>query len=138
MTPSKPLPAIDADGRPFWEACRRHELRAQCCAGCGRFRWPPRGACPSCHSWAHEWVRLDGTGTVASFVAVHRAPPAFAADAPYVVAYVELDGTGGEVKLLSNVIGCGWQAVRVGLRVRVVFEDVDDEISLPKFEPIAQ
>lgn len=135
MGPSKPLPVVDSDGRPFWEACRRHELRAQRCRDCGHFRWPPRGACPACHSWDSDWALLDGAGAVASFVVVHRAPPAFAADAPYVVAYVELDGADGQVKLLSNVVGCAWEEVRVGTRVHVVFEDVSPEISLPKFQP---
>ncbi len=72
---------------------------------------------------------------VASFVVVHRAPPAFAADAPYVVAYVELDGSDGQVKLLSNVVGCAWQEVYIGMRVNVEFDDVTPEFSLPKFRP---
>ncbi len=135
MSPSKPLPLPDADGRPFWDACRQHELRAQRCNGCGRFRWPPRGICPACHSWEFEWQLLPGGGTVASFVVVHRAPPAFAAEAPYVVAYVELDGTDGQVRLLSNVVGCAWQDVTVGMRVNVEFDDVTPEFSLPKFRP---
>jgi uncharacterized OB-fold protein len=133
VTPSKPLPVADADGRPFWEACRRHELRAQRCSGCGKFRWPPRGVCPACHSWDFVWLLLPGSGVVDSFVVVHRAPPAFAADAPYVVAYIELAGTNSQVKLLSNVVDCPWQEVHVGLPVQVVFEDVSPDVSLPKF-----
>lgn len=132
---SKPLPAVDADGRPFWDYCRQHELRAQRCRGCGRFRWPPRGVCPRCHSWECDWQLLDGRGTVASFVVVHRAPPAFAADVPYVIAQVDLDGTSGCVRMTSNVVDCPWEEVRVGMKVAVVFEDVTPEFTLFKFRP---
>ena len=31
----------DATTQPFWDACRKRELRLQRCADCGRFRQPP-------------------------------------------------------------------------------------------------
>jgi len=39
------------------------------------------------------------------------------------------------VRLVSNVIDCPWQEVRVGMPVRVQFEDVTAEVTLPKFNP---
>jgi uncharacterized OB-fold protein len=134
MTYAKPLPLPDADSRPFWDACRKHELRAQRCTACGLFRWPPQGLCPSCHRWNDEWVALPGTGTVLSFVVVHYvAVAAFTADVPYVIAQITLDGTDGRVVLTSNVIGCEWQDVAVGLPVQAVFDDVTADCTLPKF-----
>ena len=38
-------------------------------------------------------------------------------------------------RLLSNVIGCPWEDVKVGMPVRVIFEDVTPEMTLPKFVP---
>jgi uncharacterized OB-fold protein len=58
--------------------------------------------------------------------------PAFAAEAPYVVVHVALDGTEGQVVLVSNLVGCAWDAVRVGLRCEVVFDGHD---GLPRFRP---
>ncbi len=133
----KPLPAIDPDSRPFWEGCARHELRAQRCSTCGSFRWPPQRVCPECYSWEAEWVPLAGTGSVTTFVVVHYVSvPAFEEDVPYVVAHIGMDGTDGRVQVLSNVIGCPWEEVRVGMPVRVVFEDVTPEVTLPKFRPL--
>lgn len=133
---AKPLPVPDPDTAPFWDGCRAHELRAQRCRSCGRLRWPPRGICPHCQSWEHEWTVLPRRGAVASFVAVHRATnAAFASDVPYVIAQVLIDGTDGRVRMLSNVIGCAWDAMRVGMPVEVVFEDVTPEATLPKFRP---
>ena len=132
----KPLPVPDIDSRPFWEACRAHELRAQRCRACGQFRWTPQAFCPQCYSWDFDWTKLEETGTVDSFVVVHYVSiPAYQEDVPYVVAHITIDGTDERVRLISNVIDCPWESVRVGMTVRVVFQDVTPEITLPKFRP---
>lgn len=132
----RPLPIPDLDTQPFWDACKQHELRAQRCSACGRFRWPPQGFCPECYSWDLEWVRLPETGTVRTYVVVHHVTnPAFAEDAPYVVAQITIDGTDERVILNSNVIGHPWEEMRIGLPVRLVWEDATDAITLPKFRP---
>ena len=77
---SKPLPSPSAESQPFWDACRRHELRLQRCADCGEIRFPPGPMCPACHSMRDEWVRMQGTGTIYSWVVVYPPVlPAFAA-----------------------------------------------------------
>ncbi len=135
---AKPLPAPNPDTKPFWDACKDHELRAQQCSACGRFRWPPQGVCPSCYSWDFQWVKLPDNGTVSSFVVVHYVSvPAFADDIPYVIAQITMDGTDNQVILTSNVIDCPWEEVKVGMAVRVVYDDVTLEYTLPKFRPIA-
>jgi uncharacterized OB-fold protein len=80
-----------------------------------------------------EWVKLSGKGEVYSFIIVHRRyHPAFAADIPYVVAIIEVEEG---LRMLSNVIGCKPDAVRIGMPVEVSFEDVSPEFALPKFKP---
>ena len=131
----KPLPAITEDGAPFWEGCRTGELRAQRCDDCGHLRWPPSILCPRCLSERGRWVRLTGRGTVWSFIVVHRPQhPAFFADVPYNVVIVELDEG---IRLHSNVVDCPVERLRVGLPVEVVFERIDDEVTLPRFRPRA-
>ncbi len=134
---AKPLPAPDRNTAPFWEACKEHELRAQRCSACGRYRWPPQGACPACYSWGGEWVKLPETGKVASFVVVHYVSlPVFAEDVPYTVAQITIDGTDEHVMLTSNVIDIPWEEVKVGMAVRLVWDDVTPEVTLPKFRPV--
>ena len=131
---AKPVPIPDADTRPFWEACRAHELRAQRCSACGRFRWPPQGFCPKCHSWEFEWVHLSGRGTIKSFSVVHHsAIPSFKDHLPYIVAVVELDGTDGRVAITSNVVDYPWEDVKVGMQVEVAFDDRSPESTIPQF-----
>jgi len=133
---AKPLPIADPDSQPFWDACKRHELTAQRCRGCGRWRFPPRGVCPSCYSWEADWLPLPGTGNVQTFVVPHRAfSPAFSDELPYVVAHVVLDDTDGNVVMIGNLLGCQWTDVQVGMPVRVNFEDATEEVALPKFKP---
>ena len=65
----------------------------------------------------------------------HSAVPSFKNDLPYVVALIALDGTDDHVSLMSNVVGCPWEDVTVGMSVRVVFNDVSPEVALPQFRP---
>jgi uncharacterized OB-fold protein len=63
---------------------------------------------------------------------VHKAWfPAFAAQAPYNVIQVALDEG---PRLTSNLLGP--EQPSIGQRVEVVFEDVDSELTLPRFRMI--
>jgi uncharacterized OB-fold protein len=127
----KPLPRITEENRPFWEAARHHQLRLQCCAGCGRFRYPPAPVCPGCLSGEAEWTPVSGRGTVSTFVIVHqRYFEAFAADLPYHVVQVMLDEG---PRLTANLVDVPNDQLRIGMAVEVVFDDVTPEISLPRF-----
>ena len=130
---AKPLPRVDEESKGFWEACRRHELYLQRCHDCGRLRYYPRALCPSCLSDRTNWVRSAGTGTVYTFTITHQNQSAgFRDSLPYVMAYVELaEG----VRMLSNIVGCAPDHVRIGMPVEVVFEDVTPDVTLPKFKP---
>lgn len=129
----RPLPPVDEESRGFWEAAARHELYLQGCGACGRLRHPPRAVCPACLSSAVEWVRASGRGTVYSFTVTHQNhAPGFRQRLPYVLAIVELDEG---IRLMTNVVGCAPEAVRIGLPVEVEWDDVSPDISLPTFRP---
>ena len=134
MTSKKPLPRIDEESRGYWEALARHELYFQRCRACGTRRLPPRALCPSCLSAATEWVRASGRGTVYSFTVTYQnQAPGFREEVPYVLAVVRLDEG---PQLMTNVVGCAPDAVRIGMPVEVVFEDVTAEVTLAKFRPV--
>lgn len=133
--PGKPIPTIDEENKPFWAAAKKHELSMQKCLKCGQFYFPISAMCPHCQNWGFEWVKLSGKGEVYSFIVVRRATnPAFAKDIPYVIAIIlTKEGT----RMISHVVGCKPEDVRIGMPVEVVFEDVSPEVSLPKFKPVA-
>jgi uncharacterized protein len=126
-------PEITELHAPFWEALRRHELVVQECAACSRLRFIPSEMCPACYSPEAVWATVSGRGTVYTFSVVHRAPtPAYQADAPYVVAYIELD-EGPRVP--ARLVDVDPADVVVGMPVTVVFDDVDPELTLHRFRP---
>ncbi len=129
----KPLPRVDEEGRGYWEGLVRHELWFQRCRDCGTSRFPPRAVCPACLSSATEWVRASGRGTVYSFTVTYQnQAPGFRESLPYVLAVVELaEGP----RLMTNVVGCAPDAVRVGMPVVVEYEDVTEEVTLATFRP---
>ena len=65
--PNRPVPRIDEESRPFWEACARHELYVQKCLPCGTVFYYPRAFCPEDLSQDFEWLRCSGKGTVYTF-----------------------------------------------------------------------
>ncbi|HXQ20135.1 MAG TPA: Zn-ribbon domain-containing OB-fold protein [Candidatus Acidoferrales bacterium] len=129
-----PLPVPNLDNEGFWEGCRQHQLRLQSCRRCGQLRHPPRPMCPQCTAVEYEWAPLGGRGTIYSFTIVHGPTlPVFAPSAPYNVVVVQLaEGP----FIVSNVVGCAAGQIRIGMPVEVVFEDVAETTSLPKFRPV--
>jgi uncharacterized OB-fold protein len=129
----RPLPRVDEESRGFWEALARHELYVQRCRDCGTKRFYPRAVCTACLSSATEWLRASGRGRVYSFTVTHQnQAPGFRDQLPYVLAYVTLEEG---PTLMTNLVGCAPDAVRVGMAVEVVFEDVTPDVTLPKFRP---
>ena len=127
----KPLPMPTEDTAPYWEAAQRGELRMQRCLDCAWTRFPPALLCPRCLSEKTDWALLSGRGVVFSWVVVHQSQhPAFNPDAPYNVAIIELEEG---PRLHANLVECGLDEIRIGLPVEVVFDRINDEITLPKF-----
>ncbi|MFH1485001.1 MAG: Zn-ribbon domain-containing OB-fold protein [Chloroflexota bacterium] len=133
MPYEKPLPKPNADTRPFWDGCKKHELRFQKCRDCGHVRWPASVICPMCYSSVTDWMVASGKGRVYTYAVFHQAfHEAFAKDLPYVTAAVELDEG---PRLMTNIVGCNLEEVRCDMPVEVAWEDVTEEFSLPKFRP---
>jgi len=129
----KPIPAITPEMRPFFDAAKRHQLVVQRCTQCGTHRFPAREICSSCLSRAADWVPVSGAGEVFSYNVMHQIyHPGFADEVPYAVVVVKLQEG---VKLNSNLVGVPPHDIRVGMPVKVVFEDINDEVTLPKFAP---
>ncbi|MBI4186608.1 MAG: Zn-ribbon domain-containing OB-fold protein [Chloroflexi bacterium] len=106
----------------------------QKCPECGYIRHPAGIICPHCHSLAEaEWVKLSGQGKIFSFVIFRRAyDKAFAGDIPYAVASIEMEEG---PRMMSNIVGCEVENITIGMPVKVIFEDVTEEFTLPRFKP---
>lgn len=127
-----PAPRPGKESAPLWKAARDGVLQLPYCGACRAFRWPARRRCVSCDATL-EWRESRGTGTVATYSIVRRAvDPTLKDDAPYIVAFVDLDDG---VRMLANIVGVSPGAVRAGQRVRCRFEPtVDPDMYVPVFE----
>lgn len=127
------LAGLPDEGREFFERCARGELAVQRCSACGLVRHFPRPHCTACLSPEWTWQTCSGRGTVYTFTVVRQnLNPRFRERLPYVVAVIELEEG---VRLLSNVVGCEPDTVRVGMPVSAVFEAEPDGRTVPRFRP---
>jgi len=132
----KPLPTPSPEAQRYWEGCKNHELWIPFCRSCQSFYFYPRAFCPQCFSWDIEWRRTSGLGKIYTFAIQHRAwHPGWSAEVPYVTALVVLEEG---PRLYTNIVGVDADPkhIRCDMPVEVVFDDVSEEISLPKFRPV--
>jgi len=129
-----PLPVPNLDNQEFFDRCREHQLVLRRCRDCSLFSHPPRPNCPDCASDNLEWVNSPGRGTVYTFT-ITRQPVsrAFEGLLPWAVVDVELDEG---VHFISNLVGCDLEEIEIGMQVDVVFDEVNSEITLPKFKKV--
>jgi uncharacterized protein len=133
--PTKPVPVPDELSAPYWEAAARGVLALPRCSVCGRFTLPAGALCPRCGSTHPAWVTepVDGTATVRSWTVVRDSfLPGFAADVPYVIVDVELDAQ-PDLRLLGRLTDGPDAPLRVGDRVTVAFDRLDDDVAVPAF-----
>lgn len=134
MPYTKPLPVVDQWSQPFWDSCKQHKLIAQRCDASGTVWFPPSPVSPVTRDTKWSWTELSGYGRVTSWVMMHqRYFPGFANDLPYNIVQVQLDEG---PTFIANMVDLKDRNIKVGMRVKVVFDDVTDEFSLPKFEHV--
>lgn len=138
-TYTKPLPDMRPEGQRFWDAAKEHKFLLPVDEHGVPF-WYPRALTPRTLQPV-DWIEAKGTGTVYSY-SIHYFGPtkAYKGEPPYPVALVDLDEG---VRIMTNIVrdeapdypSVAPEDVRIGMKVRLVFHDVTDEISLPKFTP---
>ena len=127
---SLPVPDIDDVNRLYFEGTAAGELRIRRCKECAHLFRFAHAWCPECWSQDLDFVVTAGRGTIETFTVVHQAPyESFEDRIPYVIALIELDEG---VRMMSNIVGCDPGDVRIGLPVKVTFEE-RGPVMLPMF-----
>jgi len=132
---AKPIPMPSPETERFWEGCRNHELWLPFCKSCQQYFFYPRDFCPRCFGWNIDWRQASGRGKLYAFAIQYRVwHPAWAQDIPYVTALVELEEG---PRLYTNLVGVepDPDKIRCDMAVEVVWDDVSESVSLPKFRP---
>lgn len=124
-------PEADAFTRPYWDAAAEGRLLLRRCRGCEEIHHYPREFCPYCWSEDVVWEQASGRAALYTWSVVHRNDlPPFGERVPYVAAVVELaEGP----RMMTEVIGCGADALRVGMPLELAVRD--GEVPVPVFRP---
>ena len=130
--PFRILPRVNDENRFFWTSGEDGRLRFLRCDECGFFVHPPSPICPECLCKRLTPTAVSGRATVATFTVNHQ-PWIPGYDPPYVVAIIEIEEQ-PSVRLMTNIVRCAPDDVRIGMPVQVAFEHHDD-VWLPLFEP---
>ncbi|WP_141013714.1 Zn-ribbon domain-containing OB-fold protein [Nocardioides sambongensis] len=96
---------------------------ARRCPGCGQVYFPAPQHCARCLQVLDPPFEIPGTGAVSTFCIVNLPFPGQLVEPPYVVAYINLDGTGN--KLQHRVLEVAPGDVAVGMQVEPVWTDDD-------------
>ena len=112
------------ENQAFFDATREGRLLLKRCTACGELHYYPRSSCPFCSSERTEWVESKGRGTIYSYSVMRRMAP------PYAIAYVTLDEG---VTMLTNLVDCDFDRLRIGDAVRVVFKPAEGGEMIPMF-----
>ncbi|MCL0102018.1 OB-fold domain-containing protein [Dehalococcoidia bacterium] len=135
MSYSKPLPIPDELSEPFWKAARASSLVIQRCQHCRYYSHPPENVCPNCRSLeqSFEFEPVSGRGEIKSWIVMRDAfLPGFVDELPFVIAVVELNEQPG-LRMITRIMDGADASIEIGMPVRVVFEEVTRDITLPQF-----
>jgi hypothetical protein len=130
---TRPIPVPNEWTRPFWDAAKNGFLALQRCQSCGHFQHPPYPTCTHCVGIDLKFEPVAGKGTIYAYtIMYHSGDKRFAAAVPYASIIVELDDAPGAL-LAGNLLDAPYTEARVGRRVDVVFEKLNDDITLPQY-----
>ncbi len=124
MSTNKPLPSATHISAPYWKALQDKRISIPQCQDCGHWIFFPRRHCDKCWSQNLEWKEVKGSGTLYTYT-IARIPtlPDFADEAPQKLAVIELDEG---ARINTTLIGVEESAIKVGMRVKPVFDKVSE------------
>lgn len=130
---ARSLPGLTPDNTAYWTGGARGQLLISRCAACRNYVHPPGPVCPACWSRRVDPEAVSGYGRLVTYTVNHHAwwP---GQKVPYVFAVTELDEQRGLV-LCTNLLNCAVERIRIGMRVRVCFEQ-EGEVWVPQFEAV--
>ena len=130
---TRPIPVPNEWTKPFWEAAKRGVLALQRCQACKHFQHPPYATCVRCMATDLAFEPVSGAGAIYAYtIMYHAGDRRFAAAIPYASIIVELDDAPGAL-MAGNLLDAEYTEAKVGRRVEVTFEKLNDDITLPQF-----
>jgi len=131
--PFRILPQLTSENEHYWKGGARGELCFLRCAACRSYVHPPSPVCPDCLSRDLAPAAVSGRAKLLTWTVNHHPwIPGF--EPPYLIAIVEIEEQPG-LRITTNLVNATPEELRMDLPVRVLFEECDDGIFIPLFEP---
>jgi len=131
-----PLPDVeDYEGAPFWEGTRQGKISFPKCQNCNRFHWYPCTLCPFCHSPNIKWQELTSQAKLFTWSYVNWNLAVAGIREPYIMALVEFEEA-PELYLTTDLVECRPEDIHIGMQLEVVFQRVNDRLTMPLFKPM--
>src|SRR5207245_10443692 len=109
-----------------WQRCQR----------CGHFQHPPYATGTQCVSTDLKFEPVRGVGTIYAYtIMYHTGDKRFASAVPYASIIVELEDAPGAF-MAGNLLDAESSEAKVGRRVEIVLEQLNDDITLPPFQVV--
>jgi uncharacterized OB-fold protein len=104
------------------------------CGSCMHAFLYVRPFCPRCWSEDVTLEQSSGRGTLYTWSVVYQNDlPPFGTRVPYVAAIVDLEEG---PRMMTNVEGCEFDDLRIGMALQVAFRQETDTVTLPVFRPV--
>lgn len=119
---------------PFWKGTKEGRIYVQECMVTRKKVWPPRFLSPFEPNAGLRWVEVAGEGEVYTLTVVNRGFfPYYKDKVPYALVVVDL---GDGVRMLGNSQNIDPHEIHCGMKMRAVFEDVNEKVTLVNWEPV--
>lgn len=126
-----PPPSAFVSAEPFWRGAREGRLMLQYCPRTKRFQHFPRPLSLYTGRRELEWREVSGNGTVYAVTVLRTQGLGADGRLPLVLATIELDEG---VRILGNLLGAQPGEARIGARVRLAWDDLDEGVRYPAFQ----
>lgn len=130
-----PLPQPDELTQFFWDGVAEGKLMILRCDSCSFYVHWPRQVCPNCLGTSLTPAEVSGRATLATWTFPAQPFDMYYATHPgYVLAVVELVEQDG-LKLVTDMVDCAEDDLRIDMPVQVTFREVAPGCTLPLFAP---
>ena len=130
---TRPIPVPNQWTKPFWDNAKAGKLTMQHCKSCGHIQHPPYPTCTNCVSDDLAFEPIEGKGTIYAYTLMyHTGDKRFASAVPYASIIVEMDAAPGAL-MAGNLLDAEYTEAKVGRRVEVTFQKLNDDFTLPQF-----
>ncbi len=126
-----PKPNVYIDTTPFWDGVKQGRLMLQYCPETKQFQHYPRPVSIYTGKRNVEWREVSGAGTIYACTVIRIPGPGLEGRLPLCVATIDLDEG---VRFIGNVLNCAPEEVKIGARVKLVWDSLNEDNNYPAFE----